>query len=59
MDTSLFGVRAETLHREIDTMLRVATHNNPNIVSLYDAFLTKDVVTLPYPEPILIREVIR
>jgi len=36
----------ETLHREVDTMLRVATHNNPNIVSLYDAFLTKDTLYL-------------
>jgi len=36
----------ETLHREIETMLRVATHNNPNIVSLYDAFLTNDVLYL-------------
>ena len=45
INTNLFGVRAETLHREIETMLRVATHNNPNIVSLHDAFLTRDVVT--------------
>lgn len=36
----------ETLHREVETMLRVATHNNPNIVSLYDAFLTGDTLYL-------------
>lgn len=36
----------ETLHREVETMLRVATHNNINIVSLYDAFLTKDTLYL-------------
>lgn len=36
----------ETLHREVETMLKVATHNNPNIVSLYDAFLTEDTLYL-------------
>lgn len=37
---------SDILHREVDTMLRLCTHKNPNIVSLYDAFLTKHTLYL-------------
>jgi len=36
----------ENLHKEVDALLNIATRHHPNIVSLLDAFLTKDKLIL-------------